>query len=62
MDQNIIDRLRKLGYFYHPGGDLPGTLNLFKKPGIWKKIPGPVEAVYIAETWEEAEEYSRLDD
>ena len=57
MENTAKNELKREGYFFHPGGDLPGTLNMRKKRGVWRKVDSPVEAVYIGQSWEEASEY-----
>ena len=47
------------GYFYHPGGDLPGDFRAPKTRGIWRRVASPLRAVYVGRSWAEAWEDHR---
>ncbi len=47
IKQHLIDD----GYFFHKGGDLPGTIDCPKKRGVWKSVPTPLENVWVAHSW-----------
>lgn len=47
-------KLQEQGYFFHTGGDLPGTARCPKKRGVWRRVDSPVQAEYVAATWQGA--------